>query len=967
MAKKYLSLERLAEYDELIKDRIDDGDSNTLSSANLYTDSKVANITNGTTVVANATHADSADESNHANTATKATQDGDGNDISSTYETKTDANAKLTEARDYAYSLASGKADTTHIHAIKDVGGLQDILDKNEEHINDTVLHWTDEDRTIFANATSENYVNSNNANVLTDAGNSPIKNLVVTTKEETNKIYLHICGKNIADARIVNSSNNSILPAVLPFLLNTNVTSNELSLSKNIILPKERLILYVNDGFKFKATLLKDESVALENDYTNTLTVDNTNGLYDEMRATFTTDEGELANANDIKFMVEIGDVATGYEPYRGYMVIRESDTTLTTGEIVDLSNELQNFNTIYGLTNIISNCNVSFDYNQLKETETSDYLYSAGGKVVTTLVTPDEYGLMSPEDKAKLDSIEYGANNFTFNYEHPETHDATMIVEDSEHRFVTDSQIAIWDGKADNTLATTANDGLMSSNDKKKLDGIKPVTYTENGLMYSSDKKKLDGIEAVTDEEVSEMLDEILKTRIESSEFEGDTTITSLSFPFVTSIGDCAFLRCSNLTSLETSNLTSVENNAFADCTSLTTLDTGSLTTIEDYTFSGCESLTTLDTSNVISIGDNAFANCTSLTTLDTNNVTSIGDYAFDNCKNLASLDTSNLTSIGIGGFRGCSSLTTLDTSNVTSIEDEAFSYCSNLTTLDTSNITSIGNSTFEKCISLEELDTSNVTTIGDRAFYGCSSLNNVDTSNVTSIGNSAFERCGNLTTLDTSNVTTIGNRAFHSSSNLTNIDISKVTSIGEFAFCWCEKLTSLDTSNLTTISQGSFSNCTGLTTLNLSNLTAIPTYSFNNCSNLTTLNTPNVTSIGENAFQNCKKLTSLDTSNVISLSDRSFYECRALKALNLSKLTGEIPYVAFWYCANLTEIVLGGTTMISLLNENAFANTPFANGTGSIWVPAELKDAYLADTNWSKFSACIKAIGVDGTPTI
>lgn len=103
-----------------------------------------------------------------ATSATKATQDASGNVITTTYETKTDASAKLTEAKTYADSaaaqvkndllnnageaydtlkelgdliddnkdaidalndVASGKANAVHTHAISDVSGLQTALD----------------------------------------------------------------------------------------------------------------------------------------------------------------------------------------------------------------------------------------------------------------------------------------------------------------------------------------------------------------------------------------------------------------------------------------------------------------------------------------------------------------------------------------------------------------------------------------------------------------------------------------------------------------------------------------------------------------------------------------------------------------------------------------------------------------------------------------------------------------------
>ena len=185
--KKFLSLEGLQEYDALIKQDIVDAVSGKADSSHThddryYTESEVdskisavntsiTNITSGSVVVKEAEHAtsaDSADSANAANSATKATQDASGNVITSTYETKTDASAKLTEAKTYADSaaakvksdllngagtaydtlkelgdliddnvdaiealetVAAGKADAVHTHAIADVSGLQSALD----------------------------------------------------------------------------------------------------------------------------------------------------------------------------------------------------------------------------------------------------------------------------------------------------------------------------------------------------------------------------------------------------------------------------------------------------------------------------------------------------------------------------------------------------------------------------------------------------------------------------------------------------------------------------------------------------------------------------------------------------------------------------------------------------------------------------------------------------------------------
>ena len=90
--------------------------------------------------------------------------------------------------------------------------------------------------------------------------------------------------------------------------------------------------------------------------------------------------------------------------------------------------------------------------------------------GKASTAAVTTSAAGLMSAADKSKLDGIAAGANA----YSHPSTHPATMISTDASHRFVTDSEKSTWNSKAGTSVATQTANGLMSLEDKKKLDGI-------------------------------------------------------------------------------------------------------------------------------------------------------------------------------------------------------------------------------------------------------------------------------------------------------------------------------------------------------------------------------------------------------------------------------------------------------------------------------------------------------------
>lgn len=80
---------------------------------------------------------------------------------------------------------------------------------------------------------------------------------------------------------------------------------------------------------------------------------------------------------------------------------------------------------------------------------------------------------GLMSMGDKTKLDAVEYNANY----YIHPSFHEPSIIKQNEYNRFVTDAEKILWNSKAATTLSTTKADGLMSSSDKVKLDSVEAL----------------------------------------------------------------------------------------------------------------------------------------------------------------------------------------------------------------------------------------------------------------------------------------------------------------------------------------------------------------------------------------------------------------------------------------------------------------------------------------------------------
>ena len=130
---------------------------------------------------------------------------------------------------------------------------------------------------------------------------------------------------------------------------------------------------------------------------------------------------------------------------------------------------------------------------------------------------------------------------------------------------------------------------------------------------------------------------------TEVLDGAFMNATSLTSLSFGQIQTIGESAFSGCSSLLSITLpSTLTFIEPSAFKDCTDLNTVSfSNNLTTIGHSAFKGCESLEEIDIpSSVLSIDGDVFRYCDSLETVSISKyqlpLTSLGIGAFDNCSN-------------------------------------------------------------------------------------------------------------------------------------------------------------------------------------------------------------------------------------------------------------------------------------------------------------------------------------------
>ena len=431
---------------------------------------------------------------------------------------------------------------------------------------------------------------------------------------------------------------------------------------------------------------------------------------------------------------------------------------------------------------------------------------------------------------------------------------------------------------------------------------------------------------------------------TAIGNNAFEGNTSITGISFAgdSVSLIGSSAFYNCKGLMDLSLpEGLEKIENYAFQNCSSLSGVleIPAGVTEIGVYAFSGCSGFTgTLEIpagvtavsvclfsgcsgftglilpEGLETVGSSAFNGCSGLTgTLEIpDSVTELGTYAFYGCRNIEEVV------IGSGmvrmqgyspSFWGCSGVKTMtilaETPPYISNGSDQYSYVSNffrrsgLSSLETiwvpegtysAYVSAYGNglragTRIRETGSEDFIIENGVLT----AYVGDDTVITVP-EEVKEIGASAFRNNSTLESVTLpEGLEKIGAYAFQNCTGLKGeLEIpSGVTEIGAYAFSNCAGLTGgLEIpSGVTEISSYAFNNCKGLTGLSLpEGLEKIGTYAFQNCTGLTGgLEIPaGVTEIGAYAFSGCSGLTGdLEIpSGVKAVGYYSFYGCSGLK---------------------------------------------------------------------------------------
>jgi hypothetical protein len=334
------------------------------------------------------------------------------------------------------------------------------------------------------------------------------------------------------------------------------------------------------------------------------------------------------------------------------------------------------------------------------------------------------------------------------------------------------------------------------------------------------------------------------------------------------VLSIGNSAFLNCSNLTSiLLPEGLSNIDVQAFTDCGLTNIIIPDSVTNIGQSAFLNCSSLTGVTIGkSVVTIADDAFCNCPGLTNIFIPaGVTNLFPTAFEVCSNLFAtvVDAQNPAYSSLAGVLFNKNATTLVTfpdglfgsytipGTVTSIGDYAFHMRFLTNVIIPDGVTNIGQYAFSECRNLSSVVLpTNLITVGQYAFSGTGLTNVFIPAGVTNIGLFAFD-CPNLIAFTVA----ANNPAYTSVMGI--LFNSNQTGLLEFPIGKLGTLFHLRgyaiSNGVTFIGDGAFGGCYLLSNITIpASVTRIGNMAFLGCPYLTNIIIPNgVTNIGNSAF--------------------------------------------------------------------------------------------------------------------
>ena len=205
----------------------------------------------------------------------------------------------------------------------------------------------------------------------------------------------------------------------------------------------------------------------------------------------------------------------------------------------------------------------------------------------------------------------------------------------------------------------------------------------------------------------------------------------------------------------------------------------------------------------------------------------------------------------------------------------------------------------------------------------------------------------------------ITSVRDYAFVSNLILQNVNFSNAISVGLCAFQNCRNLTTFNFSKVATMENYAFQNCnlTGDVVLPLIKLqSSRGNNAFNNNTLITSVTAPLTNTIPHSCFSGCKALSSVSLPLTENFGDWCFSGNIVLEELMLPMAKTFSRYV--FANSGLKKLVLP-RNIVATTAADTFFNTPIANGTGYVYVPADLLNSYKSATNWSIIADQIRPI--------
>ena len=192
------------------------------------------------------------------------------------------------------------------------------------------------------------------------------------------------------------------------------------------------------------------------------------------------------------------------------------------------------------------------------------------------------------------------------------------------------------------------------------------------------------------------------------------------------------------------------------------------------------------------------------------------------------------------------------------------------------------------------------------------------------------------------------------FASNSYLQTVNLPNCSSIGHSAFYNCSSLSQVSLPVCEYIGNNAFSGC-ALQSIYLPECSSVGVETFRYCRSLSQINLPKLKRTARTMFDNCTTLTYVSIPMCGYLESNTFNTCPSLSQVSLP-VCSYIGQYAFYGCTLLSTITLEYSSVCSIYNSGVFQATQLKTGTGSIYVPSSLVDAYKSNVNWSWFESKI-----------